>query len=115
MDTRELKLRARTPKQFVDLNSVAIGTIATVWKPKGDATILFMGGYISVDVACSVLFEDNRAGKNRFVFRTPVLVPNTPHAFGLSNGIYLSDVRNALKATGSVPASITGTLYGREE
>lgn len=103
------------PDQFKDQATVAIGSIATVWTPATGKRIRFMGGSISVSAACSVLFEDNSAGAANFLWRTPKLAADTPYFFDLGNGKLLSAVNNLLKATSSVAANLTGTLYGIEE
>lgn len=100
------------PDTFKDLNAVAAGAIVTVWTPTSGKRVRIMGLTISVSTACSVLFEDNSAGN--FVFRTPTLLADTPYTFDLSNGKVLSAADNVLKATSSVAANLTGTLYGVE-
>jgi hypothetical protein len=97
----------------VDLATIAIGSIVTVWTPTSGKKFRLMGGSISVSAACSVLFEDNVAGTT--VFRTPKLAADTPYTFDLGNGKLSAAANNLLKATASASANIIGTLYGTEE
>jgi len=100
----------------VDLSSVSIASIATVWTPTTGKKFRLMGGSISVSVAGSVLFEDNSAGAGNFVWRTPKLSADTPYNFDLGNGKLSATTNNVLKATSSVASgTIIGTLYGTEE
>ncbi len=103
-----------TPDTFKDVNAVAAGSLVTVWTPTASKRVRFMGLTISVSAACSVLFEDNSAGAGNFVFRTPTLAAGTPYTFDLGNGKILSAANNVLKATSSVAATVTGTIYGVE-
>lgn len=103
------------PDTFKDVNGAIINTISTVWTPATGKRIRVMGGCISVSAACNVLFEDNVAGSNHFIFRTPKLLADTPYNFDLGNGVLLSAINNVVKATGSASATLTGTLYGKEE
>jgi hypothetical protein len=107
--------RQRTPSTFKSMSAVAIGTIATVWTPASGKKIRLMGGTISVDAACNVLFEDNTAGN--FIFRTPKLLVDTPYTLpsNIVNGLLSAAANNVLKATASASANITGTLFGTEE
>jgi hypothetical protein len=106
--------RLRTPNIYKDLDSVAIGSIATVWTPGSGKKFRLMGGSISVSSACSVLFEDNAGGTT--IIRTPKLMADIPYTFDLGNGVLSGAANRVLKATASVsPAVITGHLYGIEE
>ena len=102
-----------TPTTFVDLATITISTIATVWDPAANKKFRLMGGCISVSAAASVLFEDNAAGTT--VFRTPKLLADTPYNFDLGNGIVSAAANNVLKATATAAGTIIGTLYGSEE
>lgn len=104
----------RTPDVFKDVNTVAAGSIVTVWTPASGKRVVLMGFSISVSAQCSVLFEDNAAGAGNFVYRTPVLAANSQYTIDLGNGVALSAVDNVLKATSSAAANVTGTLYGIE-
>jgi hypothetical protein len=106
--------RLRVPSKFIDLNAVAIGTIATVWTPAGGKKFRLMGGSFSLSAAASVLFEDN-AGGATVGGRTPKLVADTPYNFDWGNGVLSGAADRVLKATSSAAANITGTLYGCEE
>lgn len=99
----------------VDVATVAIGSIATIWTPTSGKKFRLMGGSISVSAACSVLFEDNSAGAGNFIWRTPKLAADTPYNFDLGNGYLSAAVNQVLKATGSAAANLTGTLYGVQE
>jgi hypothetical protein len=106
--------RVRTPGRYVDLNGATITTIATVWTPAAGKKFRLMGGMISVDSACSVLFEDNGAGTT--IIRTPKLLANTPYNFVLANGILSGAADRVLKATASTgTVTITGAIWGTEE
>lgn len=105
----------KTPSKFVSLAAVDTVSIATVWTPGTGKKFRLMGGTISTSTAISVLFEDNSAGAGNFVYRTPVLVANTPYNFDLGNGVLSAAANNVLKATGSAAGTVTGTLYGIEE
>lgn len=98
-----------------DVNSVAIGSITTVWTPDSGKQIRILGGSISVSAAVSVLFEDNSAGASKFIYRTPKLLADTPYTFDLGEGKLLSAADNVVKATSSSAANLTGTLWGTEE
>jgi hypothetical protein len=105
-----------TPSKFVDLATITISTIATVWTPATGKKFRLMGGSFSVSAACSVLFEDNTHSGSPTVIRTPLLVADTPYAFDLGNGVLSAAVNNVLKATASTgTVTITGYLYGTEE
>ncbi len=104
------------PSTFKDVAGVAIGSIAAVWTPASGKTIRLLGGTLSASAAISVLLEDNAAGADKFVLRTPKLVADTPYTFDLGPvGKALSAADNVLKATGSAAGAITGTLWGIEE
>lgn len=96
-----------------DVSAVAIGSIATVLSPASGKRLVFLGGYIGLSANASVLFEDNSAGGGT-IFRTPLIAANTPFYFDIGKPYVLSAVDNALKATSSGAASITGTLYYAE-
>ena len=109
--------RLRVPSRQVDLNAVAITTIATLYTPAAGKKIRLISGSISVSAACSVLFEDNSAG-NGTAFRTPQLLANTPYNFLVTGGqgyrLALAD--SLLKGTASTgTVTITGTLQIAEE
>lgn len=101
--------------KLVDLSTIAIGTIATVWTPTTGKKFRLKGGTISVSAAGSVVFEDN-ANPNT-VFRTPKLVADAPYTFvvGDGNGFLSAAANNVLKATLSTTGNIIGTLWGTEE
>lgn len=104
------------PATFKDLAAVTITTIATVWTPATGKAIRLLGGTISVSAASNVLFEDNSAHADNFVFRTPKLEADKPYTFSLGRrGKRLAAVDNVLKATGSAAGTVTGTLWGVEE
>ena len=100
------------PDTFKDVDTVAAGSIVTVWTPATDKLVRFMGMTVSVSAACSLLFEDDAAAA--FVFRTPNLLADTPYTFDLGNGFPLAAKNNVLKVTSSAAANVTGTLYGVE-
>jgi hypothetical protein len=107
-------IRVRVPSVYYDMNAVSITTIATVATPTSGKRMRVLGGSISVSAAVSVLFEDNAAGTR--VFRTPVLLANTPYNFDLGGkGVLLAAIDRVLKATASAAATILGTIYGCEE
>jgi len=108
--------RFRVPTVFTRVNGVDISTIANVWDPTAGKKFRLMGGTFSVDVAESVLFEDNAA--DAFVFQTPTLGVDTPYFFDLGPiGVLSAAADNILKATatGAGTVTMTGTLYGTEE
>lgn len=107
--------RMRVQAFRVDVSTVAIGSIATVWTPATGKKFRLIGGSISVSAAVSVLFEDNSAGAGNFIWRTPKLLADTPYDFDLGNGKLSATINNVLKATGSGAANLIGTLYGVEE
>lgn len=104
---------------YKDVAAVAVGSIATVWTPASGKKVRLQGGSISVSAAVSLLFEDNAAGADKFVFRIPTLEANKPYSLAAlgfpANGALLSVVDNVLKCTSSGAANLTGTLYGKEE
>lgn len=97
-----------------DVSAVAIGSIATVLTPTSGKTLVFLGGYIGLSAAASVLFEDNSAATANFIFRTPLLAINTPFFFDIGKPRVLAAADYVLKATSSASASITGTLFYAE-
>jgi hypothetical protein len=98
-----------------DLLAKIINPAMAVWTPPTGKTVRLMGGCISVSVAGYVVFTDNAAA-GTVIWRTPVLVANTPYNFDMGNGYPLSGANRLLFAFGSNTATaITGTLYGREE
>jgi hypothetical protein len=105
--------RVRVQTFRVDVATVTINSIATVWTPTSGKKFRLLGGSISVSAAASVLFEDNAAAA--FVFRTPKLLADTPYNFDLGNGKLSATTNNVLKATGSANCTLVGTLYGTEE
>lgn len=96
-----------------DVNSVAIGSIATVLTPATGKRFRLLGGYIGVSAAVSILFEDNSAGN--IIFRSGPIAANTNFYFSLGNGYLSSAIDNILKATGSGAANLSGTLFYSEE
>ena len=106
---------ALAPTKFVKLASTAVGSIATVWTPASGKRILLLGGLVTASAAISVLFEDNAAAADNFVFQLPTLVAGTPTPFSLGPfGFTLSAVDRVLKATGSGAGNLIGTLWGQE-
>ena len=97
----------------VGVSAVTITTIATVLTPSTGKKFRLLGGYISMSANASVLFEDNVAGTT--VFRTPLLLANTPFYFELGSGYLSSAANNVLKATSSAAGALTGTLLYFEE
>lgn len=106
----------RAANVFKVLDTVAIGSIATVWTPASGKKIRLMGGSISVSAAANVLFEDNsHSSTTNYVVRTPTLATDTAYNFDLGNGILLGTADHVLKATSSASANVVGYLYGTEE
>lgn len=101
------------PDKFKDLNGVAAGAGATVWTPAANYRARLTGISISASAAASVVFTD--AVSNAVLWRTPVLVANTPYTVDLGNGQITTSPNNAIKATSSAAANITGMIYGIEE
>ena len=108
-----IALIPKIPTTFKTLKAVAVGSIATAWTPASGKKVRLMGGCISLSVAASVLFEDNSVGTD--VYQSPALLALTPYNFDLGDGVLSAAANNVLKATSSAAATITGTLYGREE
>lgn len=105
---------SRTALVYKEVNNVAVGTITTIWTPAAGKRIVLLGFAFSLSVAASLLFEDNSAGN--FLFRTPVLVANTPYTFTFNGrGLMLAAVNNVLRVTASAAANLTGTVFGTEE
>lgn len=96
-----------------DMNAVAIGSIATLLTPTSGKKYRLLGGMFSVSASCNVLFEDNSGGN--FICRTPTLAADTPFRLSLGHGQLASAANNVLKATSSIAANITGTLFYAEE
>jgi hypothetical protein len=92
-----------------DVNAVSISSIATVLTPSSGKRFVLLGGYISMSASASVLFEDNASGTT--VFRTPLLLANSPFYFDIGRPYVSAAVDNVLKATSSAAGSITGTLF----
>lgn len=98
-----------------DMSAITITTIATVATPTSGKQIRLMSGTFSVSSPCSVLFENN-AGAGGTIFRSPLLLANTPYSFDLSNGVLVTTANHVLKATASTgTVTITGTLRATEE
>src|ERR1035437_316817 len=88
------------PTKIIDLASIDISAIATVWTPASGKKFRLMGGQFSVSSNCSVLFEDNtHAGAPTVGGRTPMLSANTPYIFDWYNGVLSAAAGNLLKAT----------------
>lgn len=104
----------RAPSKFVDVPTVAVGSIATLWTPASGKRIRLLGLTVSLSAAANLLLEDNAGGN--FVLRTPKLLADTPYTFDLGpNGILLAAADRVLKGTSSAAANLTGTLFGVEE
>lgn len=97
-----------------DVSAVSIGSIATVLTPASGKKFVLLGGYISLSANASVLFEDNSAATANFIFRTPLLLANSPWFFDIGRPYVSSTADNVLKATSSASASMTGTLFYTE-
>lgn len=99
--------------KLIDMNAITINSITTVYTPTTGKRARILGGTISVSATASVLFEDNASGTT--VFRSPLLLANTPYDFDLGYGVLLGAINNVLKGTASANAAITGMLYVEEQ
>lgn len=97
----------------IDLNAVALGAGASLLTPTSGKKLRLVGGQISLSAAASIAFTD--ATSNTVILRTPKLLVDTPFELKLGDGFLLDDVDHALKATSSVAANVTGTLFVVEE
>lgn len=102
------------PDVYKDMNGVAAGGGGvTVWTPASGFKARLTGMSFSASAAVSVVFTDATSGA--VLWRTPKLVADTPYTVDIGNGKATSSPNNAIKATSSAAANITGTLYGIEE
>lgn len=108
--------RRRAATVFKDLPAVAIvaATPATVWTPAAGKRFRLMGGWLSSSVATTVVLK--YAAANTTLFRTPVLVANTPWTLpDLGQGAMPGAVNDALKCDVLANATVTAVLFGVEE
>ena len=110
--------RVRTPNVFkpFSVTVASIGTGQTVWTVAStNKRFRVMGFAATCDKAAQVNFKD---GSVATIFSTPALVANTPFGVsGIGNGMLSASANNLLQldVSASVPAVISGTIWGTEE
>ena len=110
--------RPRTPDTFkpFSVTVASIGTGQTVWTVAStNKRFRLLGFAVTSDKAVQVNFKD---GSVATIFSTPVLVAATPFGVsGIGNGMLSASANNLLQldVSASVPAVISGTIWGTEE
>lgn len=108
-------VQQRNPSVVKNVAAVAItaATPVTVWTPAGGKKWRLMGFALSTTVAGSIIFKDNTTE----VFRTPLLVANTPFACppGMANFLLSTAANNPLKLDLTVTGNVSGFIFGTEE
>ncbi len=107
------------PDTFKHIDAVAItaGTPATIWTPAAGKIVRLLGYSLGSSASTSLEFQDSGAA-GTVIYATgvhPTANPATTPGAGMGEGLLLAAADNTLDLDVTVNATISGTVFGREE
>lgn len=94
------------------LAAVSTTAEATVWTPLSGKKFRLTGLIVASSATVNLTLKDNTAGTTLMVL--PMLA-GSPIQLDLGSGILSAAANNVLTATSSAAATLSGTLFGKEE